>query len=63
MVRHVGYIYDCDLVQKTPQSFKIRACRIISGKCTIAARVDSFHQSPLGEEGHQLREQIEKKNY
>ena len=28
-----------------------KAARIVASKCALAARVDSFHESPLGEAG------------
>ena len=35
--------------------------RVLGSKCTLAARVDSFHESNDGHIGQQFREEIEKK--
>eukprot|EP01102_Stenamoeba_stenopodia_P001186 TRINITY_DN11033_c0_g1_i1.p1 TRINITY_DN11033_c0_g1~~TRINITY_DN11033_c0_g1_i1.p1 ORF type:complete len:539 (+),score=141.61 TRINITY_DN11033_c0_g1_i1:49-1617(+) len=60
-IRHTGFIFDCDIIRNTPPSFHTKACRLIAGKCTIAARVDSFHESPRGDKGIKLRAEVEKK--
>jgi len=59
--RHTGFIHDCDVINNTPPSLRLRACRLVSLKCTLAARVDSFHESRSGEVGKKLRSEIEKK--
>jgi len=59
--RHTGFIHDCDIINNTPPSLRLRACRLVSLKCTLAARVDSFHDSKSGEVGKKLRSEIEKK--
>ncbi|KAF7238718.1 U4/U6 small nuclear ribonucleoprotein Prp31 [Varanus komodoensis] len=38
-----------------------KAARLVSAKCTLAARVDSFHESPEGKVGYDLKEEIERK--
>jgi U4/U6 small nuclear ribonucleoprotein PRP31 len=58
---HVGYIIESDLIQNCPQSLFKQAYRLVSGKCMIAARCDSFHTSPHGQVGATLREEIERK--
>jgi U4/U6 small nuclear ribonucleoprotein PRP31 len=60
-IRHTGFIYDAELIKQTPPSLQTKACRLLAGKCTLAARVDSFHESPRGEAGQQFREVVEKK--
>eukprot|EP01103_Thecamoeba_quadrilineata_P017255 TRINITY_DN6037_c0_g1_i1.p1 TRINITY_DN6037_c0_g1~~TRINITY_DN6037_c0_g1_i1.p1 ORF type:complete len:510 (+),score=108.31 TRINITY_DN6037_c0_g1_i1:59-1588(+) len=60
-VKHAGFIGESELLLKTPPSLRTRACRLVAGKCTLAARVDSFHESPDGEVGRNLRYEIEKK--
>ena len=35
--------------------------RVLGSKCTLAARVDSFHEASDGRIGRQFREEIEKK--
>merc|ERR1712137_757442 len=47
-----------DLILSTPIEFRNRAVKLVAGKCGLAARVDSFHESPLGQVGTQLREKI-----
>ena len=44
VIPHTGYIYHCDLVQKLPSDLRRKVARILANKCTLAARVDSFHQ-------------------
>jgi U4/U6 small nuclear ribonucleoprotein PRP31 len=60
-INHFGYIYDCDLVRRTPAALKTKICRLVGGKVTLAARVDSFREYPNGEKGQQFRAEIEKK--
>lgn len=58
---HVGVIVESELVQRaSSENFK-RAYRLVSGKCMLAARVDSFHSSPAGQVGAKLKMEIEKK--
>uniref|UniRef100_A0A2K5PZH7 U4/U6 small nuclear ribonucleoprotein Prp31 n=1 Tax=Cebus imitator TaxID=2715852 RepID=A0A2K5PZH7_CEBIM len=42
---HTGYIYHSDIVQSLPPDLRAKAARLVSAKCTLAARVDSFHES------------------
>ncbi|XP_013402804.1 U4/U6 small nuclear ribonucleoprotein Prp31-like [Lingula anatina] len=58
---HTGYIYYCELVQNTPPDMRRKAARLVAGKCTLAARVDSFHESQDGAIGDQLKAEIEQK--
>jgi len=53
-----GIILLSDLIVSTPMEFRNRAVKLVAGKCGLAARVDSFHESPLGQVGTQLREKI-----
>mmetsp|Transcript_15013 Transcript_15013/g.43263 ORF Transcript_15013/g.43263 Transcript_15013/m.43263 type:complete len:500 (+) Transcript_15013:78-1577(+) len=53
-----GVIMMSDLILSTPLEFRNRAVKLVAGKCGLAARVDSFHESPLGQVGTQLREKI-----
>merc|ERR1712226_232948 len=53
-----GIIMFSDLILSTPLEFRNRAVKLVAGKCGLAARVDSFHESPLGQVGTQLREKI-----
>ncbi len=43
------------------QDFRLKMSRVVSNKCSLAARVDACHEYPGGEKGQQLREEIEKK--
>lgn len=58
---HTGFVYNCEIVQATPPDMRRKAARLVAAKCTLAARVDSFHESADGEIGRQLREEIERK--
>ncbi|KAK9395525.1 U4/U6 small nuclear ribonucleoprotein Prp31 [Crotalus adamanteus] len=58
---HTGYIYHSDIVQSLPPDLQRKAARLVSAKCTLAARVDSFHESPEGKVGYDLKEEIERK--
>uniref|UniRef100_A0AAR2LPQ8 U4/U6 small nuclear ribonucleoprotein Prp31 n=1 Tax=Pygocentrus nattereri TaxID=42514 RepID=A0AAR2LPQ8_PYGNA len=61
LLPHTGYIYHCDVVQSLPPDLRRKAARLVSAKCTLAARVDSFHESPDGKVGYDLKEEIERK--
>ncbi|XP_069598645.1 U4/U6 small nuclear ribonucleoprotein Prp31 [Ranitomeya imitator] len=58
---HTGYIYHSDIVQLLPSDLHRKAARLVSAKCTLAARVDSFHESTEGKVGYDLKEEIERK--
>eukprot|EP00299_Pterocystis_sp_00344_P018178 c9078_g1_i1.p1 GENE.c9078_g1_i1~~c9078_g1_i1.p1 ORF type:complete len:491 (+),score=102.51 c9078_g1_i1:122-1474(+) len=58
---HQGFIHSCPLVTSAPPSLRTRAVRLLSGKCTLAARVDSYQESPDGSVGAQFRSEIEKR--
>jgi U4/U6 small nuclear ribonucleoprotein PRP31 len=45
----------------TLQDVRKKVARVVAAKCTLAARVDSFHESPEGEVGEDLREQVQRK--
>ncbi|CAG8647296.1 17579_t:CDS:10 [Acaulospora morrowiae] len=59
--RHTGYLFQSDLIQRTPPDLRIKAQKIVAAKCTLAARMDRTHESPDGSFGRTLREQIDKK--
>ncbi|KAL2084897.1 hypothetical protein ACEWY4_020415 [Coilia grayii] len=61
LLPHTGYIYHCDVVQSLPPDLRRKAARQVSAKCTLAARVDNFHESPDGKVGYDLKEEIERK--
>ncbi|KAH6943721.1 hypothetical protein HPB50_025873 [Hyalomma asiaticum] len=58
---HTGFVYYTDIVQNTPADLRRKASRLLAAKCVLAARVDSFHESPDGTVGVSLREEVERK--
>ncbi|KXJ24790.1 U4/U6 small nuclear ribonucleoprotein Prp31 [Exaiptasia diaphana] len=50
----------CNLLNMPPD-LRRKAARLVSAKCSLAARVDSFHESLDGSSGQALRADIEKK--
>ncbi|XP_065898925.1 U4/U6 small nuclear ribonucleoprotein Prp31-like [Dysidea avara] len=58
---HTGLVFYSEMVQSVPADLQRKAARIVASKCALAARVDSFHESPLGEAGKALRDEIQKK--
>ncbi|KAM3873214.1 U4/U6 small nuclear ribonucleoprotein Prp31-like [Diretmus argenteus] len=61
LLPHTGFIYHCDVVQSLPPDLRRKAARLVSAKCTLASRVDSFHESTDGKVGYDLKEEIERK--
>ncbi|CAG8692191.1 4137_t:CDS:10, partial [Funneliformis mosseae] len=59
--RHTGYLFQSELIQRTPQDLRSKAQKIVAAKCTLAARMDRTHESTDGSFGRSLREQIDKK--
>lgn len=57
----VGYIEQTEVFQSTPPPLKMRACRLVAAKSTLAARVDCSRGDPSGNTGRALREEIRKK--
>jgi len=55
---HTGMVYFSSLVQDTPPDLRRKVSRIVAAKVTLAARVDSFHQSTDGGVGVAFREEI-----
>lgn len=58
---HTGYIYNAPIVQKLPPDLRLKAARLVANKAALAARVDSFHESPEGRVGQSLLYEIERK--
>jgi len=58
---HTGFVYFSQLVQDVPPDVRRKVARIVGTKCTLAARVDSFHESSDGHIGAEYKEEIEKK--
>uniref|UniRef100_A0A914XY03 U4/U6 small nuclear ribonucleoprotein Prp31 n=1 Tax=Panagrolaimus superbus TaxID=310955 RepID=A0A914XY03_9BILA len=58
---HAGFIFYHPIVQTLPPDYRQKATKIIAAKCTLAARVDSLHESPDGGIGRDLSAQIQQK--
>ncbi|CAF0788507.1 unnamed protein product [Rotaria sordida] len=58
---HAGAIFYSKLVQDCPPDLRVRVARLVACKVTLAARVDSFHESPNGEQGKYLLIEIERR--
>jgi len=58
---HTGFVYFSQLVQDVPPDVRRKVARIVGTKCTLAARVDSFHEASDGHMGAEYKEEIEKK--
>jgi U4/U6 small nuclear ribonucleoprotein PRP31 len=44
-----------------PPDLRKKSARVVAAKCSLASRVDSFHENVDGRMGQQLRDDIEKK--
>ncbi|KAG8466553.1 hypothetical protein KFE25_007932 [Diacronema lutheri] len=42
---HTGHIMGCALLQGTPPALRTKVARLLSGRCTLAARVDGFRSA------------------
>ncbi|KAG5437369.1 hypothetical protein PCANB_000800 [Pneumocystis canis] len=60
-IRHQGFLYHSEMLQKVPPDLRKQALRIISAKIALAARVDRLHHCHDGSIGASLKEQIEKR--
>lgn len=60
-VKHVGFIYNCQLVQSCPEAHRTKAIRVVACKATLAARIDGYGQAPDGSQGLKIRKEIEGK--
>jgi len=58
-VTHGGFIAACDLVQNTPPALRNKVLRLVAGKGTLAARVDTFADKGAGAVGQGFRDEIE----
>jgi len=61
MLPHTGFVYYSQIVQDVPPDLRRKVARIVGTKCTLAARVDSFHEASDGHVGVEYKEDIEKK--
>lgn len=59
VIPHTGYIFHSDVVQNVPPDLRKKVARIVAGKTTLAARIDSFHMSSDGTQGSLFREEID----
>ncbi|KAK4402810.1 U4/U6 small nuclear ribonucleoprotein Prp31 [Sesamum angolense] len=57
----VGYLEQTEIFQSTPPALRMRACRLLAAKSTLAARVDSTRGDPTGKTGRSFRAEIHKK--
>ncbi|CAO0797311.1 unnamed protein product [Mucor circinelloides] len=61
MERHTGYIGFAEPVLAAPQDLKRKLIKIVSAKAALAARIDASHQSPGGEAGQKMRDEVDAK--
>jgi U4/U6 small nuclear ribonucleoprotein PRP31 len=54
-------LYQNDIIKSVPQDLKVQAMRILSAKVVLAARTDSVHAAPSGEQGLALAEEVERR--
>ncbi|XP_057437449.1 U4/U6 small nuclear ribonucleoprotein Prp31 homolog [Lotus japonicus] len=57
----VGYLEQTEIFQTTPPALRMRACRLLAAKSTLAARVDSIRGDPSGRTGRSFKDEIHKK--
>ncbi|ESO09443.1 hypothetical protein HELRODRAFT_185344 [Helobdella robusta] len=55
---HTGYIYFSDFVQSAPPELRRKAARLVAGKCSLASRVDSFHENMDGSAGETMKSDV-----
>jgi U4/U6 small nuclear ribonucleoprotein PRP31 len=53
-----GFINECPLMINTPPDLRVRAARVIGGRCALAARVDEFLQDTSGAIGRGFYDEI-----
>ncbi|KHN84540.1 U4/U6 small nuclear ribonucleoprotein Prp31 [Toxocara canis] len=58
---NAGFIFFHPIVQGVPPDFRQKVARLVSAKATLAARVDSLHESSDGSLGKNLFEQVKHK--
>lgn len=57
----VGYLEQTEIFQTTPPPLRMRACRLLAAKSTLAARVDSIRGDPSATAGRAFKDEIHKK--
>lgn len=58
---HEGVIYTCPLVINLPKQYRSKAGDVLTGKASLAARVDACREQLDGNVGRKLREKLEEK--
>lgn len=58
---HEGVIYTCPMVTNLPQQYRSKAGDVLTGKASLAARVDACREQRDGSVGRKLREKLEEK--
>eukprot|EP01054_Gregarina_sp_Poly1_P005998 Gregarina_sp_Poly_1__5997@NODE_315_length_9587_cov_683_543592_g270_i0_p3_GENE_NODE_315_length_9587_cov_683_543592_g270_i0NODE_315_length_9587_cov_683_543592_g270_i0_p3_ORF_typecomplete_len432_score68_38Nop/PF01798_18/6_2e52Prp31_C/PF09785_9/9_7e13_NODE_315_length_9587_cov_683_543592_g270_i056286923 len=53
-----GILWQSDIVQSTPPAYRVRALKLLAGKCGLAARRDAYNPFDEDAIGRQLREQV-----
>ncbi|KAJ1977861.1 U4/U6-U5 snRNP complex subunit prp31 [Dimargaris verticillata] len=56
-----GFVYRSSAVQDQPVDLRTKAARMLSAKCTLAARIDLTRNYPGGDMGRQMRQDIDGK--
>ncbi|RKO99820.1 hypothetical protein CXG81DRAFT_767, partial [Caulochytrium protostelioides] len=67
--RHVGFLFDCDLVQNAPPEIRKKVLRTLAAKAALAARMDVVHANQrtpaasgdLGGQGRAFRDEVASK--
>ncbi|KAJ1547275.1 U4/U6 small nuclear ribonucleoprotein Prp31, partial [Cladochytrium tenue] len=57
-LKHAGIVYSAAVVASAPKDFRVRAARMVSAKCCLAARIDRARQYPDGAYGRAMRDEI-----
>lgn len=57
----IGHIEQTDIFQSTPPSLRMHTCKLLAGKLTLAARVDSIRGDSTGQKGRAFCDEIRKK--
>lgn len=58
---HEGVLFTCPLVMNLPKQYRSKAGDVVSGKASLAARVDTCRKNRDGEMGRKLRRTLEDK--
>lgn len=59
--KHIGFIYQSDLVQSVPEEYRGKAQRTVSAKCALAIRMDAGRSNQDGSFGFKALEELHKK--